>query len=88
MTSYEMDAIAKKIAQYQIEAIKNDDTLLDLVYPPKYLTAAEAAAYLNISIKTLYNNIKTIPHVKVGKNLAFKDRALVRYIERMKTAQE
>lgn len=47
----------------------------------RQLGAVEAAAFLGIRIKTLYNNIGSIPHYKVGKHLRFSQNALEAYID-------
>lgn len=80
MTNYEMKEIAKMQAQYIVEALKNDDELLDLMYPPRLLDVKEAAAYLHISIDRLYHIIEDVPHFKNGKKLLFSERALLKWL--------
>ncbi len=47
-----------------------------------YISAKEAAAMLGWEIQTLYNRIKDIPHVKVGKKLRFSVKSMHQYIQR------
>lgn len=82
MTEYEMRKIAKYQSEYLVEALKEDEELLNLMFPPKLLNIEEAAEMLRIPVGTLYNKINEIPHEKVGKRLVFTDRGLVRWIKR------
>lgn len=41
-----------------------------------WLDARQAADMLGWSIRTLYNKIAQVPHVKVGKKLRFTERTL------------
>lgn len=88
MTDYEIDKLARKQAMYLAERLKSDEELLDLMFPPRYLNAEQAAEMLCIPLQTLYAKIGEIPHTKVGKRLIFKDRSLVRYIERYSDVKE
>ena len=72
-------------AEYLVEAIKKDDELLDLMFPPKTLSLQEAAEFLGIPQNTLYQKVGTIPHVKIGKRLLFTDRGLTRWMNRKGT---
>lgn len=82
MTDYEMRKIAKMQAMYLVEALKTDDELMDLVYPPRLMNIEEAAEYLRIPVNTLYQKVSEIPHEKVGKRLVFSDRGLIRWMKR------
>ena len=82
MTDYEMKRIAKYQAEYLVQAIKQDDELLDLMFPPKMMGIEEASEFTGIPVNTLYQKIGQIPHSKVGKRLVFTDRALTRWIKR------
>ena len=77
-----MRKIAKMQAEYQIALLKQDEELLDLLYPPKYMGIKEASAFLGIPLSTLYKKVDEIPHEKVGKLLVFSDRGLVRWMKR------
>jgi excisionase family DNA binding protein len=83
MTTYEMTKIAKLQAAFLVDAIKDDNDLADVMFPPKCLNIEEAAEYLRIPVSTLYNKIGEIPHEKVGKRLVFTDRGLMRWVKRM-----
>jgi hypothetical protein len=82
MNSYEMQKIAEMQAKYLVSAIKEDDELLDLIFPPKCMGIEEAAAFTSIPIGTIYSKIDEIPHTKVGKRLVFTDRGLMRWVSR------
>ena len=82
MTDYEIKKIAKLQAEYLVKALKEDDELLDLMYPPRYMDAEEAAAFCRIPLNTLYQKINSIPHTKAGRKLVFSDRGLVRWLNR------
>lgn len=84
MTDYECRKIAKMQAEYLVEALKKDDELLDLMYPPMRMGFVEAAEFLGIPIGTLRHLTNEIPHVKVGKRILFTDRALTRWLMRKK----
>lgn len=82
MTDYELRKLAKLQAQYLAEAMKQDDELLDLVFPPKVMGVKEAAEFLGLSINAFYKKVQEIPHTKQGKHLFFTDRGLIRWINR------
>lgn len=82
MTDYEMRKIAKMQADFMVSALREDENLLDIMFPPKYMGIKEAAEYLSVSPRTIYNNINEIPHEKVGKLLMFTDRGLSRWVKR------
>ncbi len=87
MTDYEMRKIAKMQAEYLVSALKEDEELLDLMYPPRYMNIEEAAEYLRMPVGTIYNKIKEIPHEKVAKRLVFTDRGLNRWVRRNRTQE-
>ena len=82
MTDYEMKKIARYQAEYLVKALKEDDELLDLMYPPKLMSIEEAAEFTGIPVNTLYQKISEIPHMKAGKRLVFSDRGLMRWLNR------
>lgn len=88
MTDYEMRKIAKYQAEYLIGALKRDDELLDIMFPPKYLDIQQASELTGIPVNTLYQKSSEIPHEKVGKRLIFTDRGLARWIRRKKKKEE
>lgn len=82
MTDYELNKHARLTAKYLLEALKNDDELLDKIFPPKPMGIDEAAAFMSIPVGTIYQKISEIPHTKLGRRLIFTDRGLMRYMER------
>lgn len=82
MTEYEMRKIAKMQAEYLAEALKNDEELLDLMFPQKPMDVKAAAAFLNMSVSRLLHIVSEVPHEKVGKKLYFTERGLTRWIRR------
>lgn len=82
MTDYELQKLSKLVAKNLIQSIKDDDELLDELYPPRYMSIQEAADYLCIPLNTLYQKAGEIPHEKVGKRLLFTDRGLSRWVRR------
>ena len=82
MTDYELQKLSKLVAKNLVQSIKEDDELLDLMYPPRYMNAEEAAAFCRIPLNTLYQKISEIPHTKAGRKLVFSDRGLVRWLNR------
>lgn len=88
MTDYECRKIAKYQAEHLIQALKEDDELLDLMYPPRFMGLKEAAEFCCLPENTIYAKIGEIPHQKVGKRLIFSDRALTRWIKRKPSVAE
>ena len=79
-----MQKIARMQAEFLVDAIKNDNELADIMFPPRCMNIEEASEYLRIPVSTLYNKIGEIPHEKVGKRLVFTDRGLMRWMKRSK----
>lgn len=82
MTDYELKKLARYQAEYLTEALKNDEELLDMVFPPRFMGIDEAAAFVGLPKSTLYQKISQIPHTKQGKRLIFTDRALSRWVKK------
>lgn len=82
MTDYELQKLSKLVAKNLVQSIKDDEELLDTVFPPKIMGIQEAADYLNLPVNTIYAKIREIPHEKVGKRLLFTDRGLSRWVRR------
>jgi len=82
MTDYELQKLSKLVAKNLVQSIKDDEELLDELYPPRYMSIQEAADYLCIPLNTLYQKAGEIPHQKVGKRLLFTDRGLSRWVRR------
>lgn len=69
---------AKMIAQELLVITPNTDIDPNEVY----LTIDQAADYLHLAKRTLYNLGEKIPRSKVGKRVYYKKSALQRFIER------
>lgn len=69
---------AKMIAQEILVITPNTDIDPNEVY----LTIDQAADYLHLAKRTLYNLGEKIPRSKVGKRVYYKKSALQRFIER------
>ena len=69
---------ARMIAQEILIITPNTDVDPNEVY----LTIDQAAEFLHLSKRTLYNLGEKIPRSKVGKRLYYKKSALQRFIER------
>ncbi len=76
MTAYERKKLIEDISDRVVEK------LLSIGISDETLSAKEAAKYLNISLKTLYNKIDDIPHSKSGNKLIFSKRSLHDYLYR------
>ena len=81
MTTYEMKKLSQMITENLVKSLKEDDELLDLMFPPKPMNIDEASEFLGIPKNTLYAKVETIPHSKVGKRLVFTDRGLTRWMK-------
>lgn len=82
MTNYELQKLARLQSEYLVAAIKEDDELLDLMFPPRRMDIKQASEFTTIPVATLYAKINEIPHSKVGKKLVFTDRGLTRWMDR------
>ena len=61
-------------------------TPLDPSTGKRYMSAAEAAAFMGIKLQTLYQNIDKVPHVKKFGKLAFVESDLVAHMETGRSA--
>ena len=84
MTSHEMRQMADMIAISLTERLKEDDELLERIYPSKPLSIDEAAEWTGIPVGTLYQKKDEIPHSKIGKRLLFTERGLQSWIKKNK----
>ena len=66
-----------KVLQKEIRKMVVDITVGDM---ENYISASEAADYLGMSKRTLYNRIDEIPHTKFGRVLKFQKSKLRDYI--------
>lgn len=67
-----------KVLQKEIRKMVVDITVGDM---ENYISASEAADYLGMSKRTLYNRIDEIPHTKFGRVLKFQKSKLKEYID-------
>jgi len=82
MTSYEVDKLAKAVAAEIVRRASTDDSLMDILYPPKLMDVREAAEYTKTPVSTIYKKVDEIPHMKVGRRLVFTDRGLIKWMKR------
>lgn len=82
MTSHEMRQMADMIAISLTERLKEDDELLERIYPSKPMSIDEAAKWTGIPVGTLYQKMDEIPHSKIGKRLLFTERGLQSWIKK------
>ena len=82
MTSHEMRQMADMIAISLAERLKEDDELLERIYPSKPMGIDEAAEWTGIPVGTLYQKMDEIPHSKIGKSLLFTERGLQSWIKK------
>lgn len=80
MTNNELERLADLVARNIIQQIKQDDELLERIFPSRLLDSQEAAAFLRIPMGSFYQIVKTIPHHKVGKRLVFSERNLANWL--------
>ena len=81
MTDSELKKMAGMIADSLAERLKDDDELLERIYPSRMMNIEEASVFTGIPAKTIYNKIDEIPHSKIGKRLVFTERGLARWIK-------
>lgn len=72
LTKYDIRKIAEEVVKILQDEKNKEDTLL---------STEEAAQLLKCAKRTIYNNIKLIPHQKNGKKLTFSKRSLQRIVE-------
>lgn len=82
MTNYELNKLASAIASEIVRKVKEDETLLDAVFPPRCMNIQEAADYARVPINTLYGKANEIPHMKAGRRLIFTDRGLITWMRK------
>jgi len=82
MTNYELEKLTKGIAAEIIRTVKEDERILDELFPPRTMDVKEASKFLCVPVGTLYGWSSQIPHFKVGKRLVFTDRELIRFLKR------
>ena len=76
---------ARIIAEELYRLIKKDSQLLSNIVREvneEYMNSQQAAKFLGVSITFLKQNIKDIPHTKVGRLNRFKKSSLIEYINK------
>ncbi|MCM1441589.1 MAG: helix-turn-helix domain-containing protein [Roseburia sp.] len=81
MTRSEARMIAEELHSIIRRDIERCVAAVAVTAADRQLSSVEAAAFLGIRPSTLYNNIGSIPHYKVGKHLRFSQNALAAYID-------
>ena len=71
---------AKMIAEEVYKLLVKEGLNPSMMSPERYMGVKEAAEYLCMPVKTLYNKVTEIPHVKKGKRLIFSESSLRAYI--------
>lgn len=87
MTSHEMRQMADMIAMSLAERLKEDDELLERIYPSKPMSIDEASDWTGIPVGTLYSKMDEIPHSKIGRRLLFTQRGLQKWLKKNKCNQ-
>jgi hypothetical protein len=82
MTNDELQRLSRMLAGDLMEAFKNDNEIIDVVFPPKFMNIEQAALFTGLPISTIYSKVKEIPHSKCGRRLIFSDRDLTRWIRK------
>lgn len=79
MNRYEENRLVEKIAARVVELLKENDLTTN-----KVLTARQAAGYLGVTVKTVYNltSLGVLPHTKIGRKLTFTEQSLQQYLHR------
>lgn len=81
MTDIELSKMASMIADSLAERLKDDDELLERVFPSRLMSLEDAAKYTGLSESTIKHKIDEIPHSKIGKRLVFTERGLAKWIK-------
>lgn len=72
--------IAEELAKLLRRNIEEQVREITAKVNDRQMSAGEAAEFLGITVKTIYNKLSVIPHYKVGKKLRFSQLALEDYI--------
>ena len=80
MTQYEMNCLAERTAKRVVELLRQES----MVATENVMNARQAAQYLGVSRKTIYNLCAEgiLPHTKSGGRLTFTERSLYEYLHR------
>lgn len=78
MTNNEIDRLAQQTAVYMMALLKTDNTLADIIFPPRLMSVEELSAQTGVPVGTIYR--LKIPSVKFGRRRVFSDRDVARYM--------
>ena len=80
MTQYEMNCLVERTAKRVVELLRQES----MVATENVMDARQAAQYLGVSRKTIYNLCAEgiLPHTKSGGRLTFTARSLYEHLHR------
>jgi excisionase family DNA binding protein len=80
MTQYEMNCLVERTAKRVVELLRQES----MVATENVMNARQAAEYLGVSRKTIYNLCAEgiLPHTKSGGRLTFTARSLYEHLHR------
>lgn len=80
MTQYEMNCLVERTAKRVVELLRQES----MVATENVMDARQAAQYLGVSRKTIYNLCAEgiLPHTKSGGRLTFTEHSLYEHLHR------
>ena len=80
MTQYEINCLVKRTAKRVVELLRQES----MVATENVMNARQAAQYLGVSRKTIYNLCAEgiLPHTKSGGRLTFTEQSLYEHLHR------
>jgi excisionase family DNA binding protein len=80
MTQYEMNCLVERTAKRVVELLRQ----VSMVATENVMNARQAAQYLGVSRKTIYNLCAEgiLPHTKTGGRLTFTEESLYEHLHR------
>ncbi len=80
MTQYEINCLVERTAKRVVELLRQES----MVATENVMNARQAAEYLGVSRKTIYNLCAEgiLPHTKTGGRLTFTARSLYEHLHR------
>ena len=80
MTQYEKNCLVERTAKQVVELLRQES----MVATENVMNARQAAEYLGVSRKTIYNLCAEgiLPHTKSGGRLTFTEQSLYEYLHR------
>lgn len=76
-----MQTIAEMQAELLVGRLKDDDELIERIFPSRPMGLEEAARWMGLSKSTLYHKAGEIVHAKIGKRLLFTRRNLKAWLD-------